>query len=387
MYQKKIHLLLVVRWPVGGIRTFCKYVYNNFDKSKYRFTILAPNVEELDTLVEDLSGFDIKIVKDGFDGDMAYLNLKTVFKTILKGSFDALHSHGLSAGIYCALPAKIAGLPHIMTSHDVFTEKQMKGLNGLLKKILFSALLPLASTIHHVSYDARDNMFAYIPLLKKISKNNIVIPNGIDIHSFMVPGKREFHKELDLPNNTFLIGFMGRFMAQKGFKYLIEAMEILLKKNDLKKQPIVLSFGWGGFIREEQIIIRQKGLEKYFIFLPFTADISSSLKGLDVLAIPSLWEACPLLPMEGMTAGTTVIGTNCVGLREVLKDTTAIIVPAKDSMSLSDALIHEMYNPSKEKAGNFVNIASKRFDVKKQAEKLEAEILKMFRNSSKQAME
>ena len=53
--KRRRRILLVVRWPVGGIRTFMRYVYSRFDPLKYKFTIVAPEVEELRTLLKDLS--------------------------------------------------------------------------------------------------------------------------------------------------------------------------------------------------------------------------------------------------------------------------------------------------------------------------------------------
>ena len=47
-----------------------------------------------------------------------------------------------------------------------------------------------------------------------------------------------------------------------------------------------------------------------------------------LLAVPSLWEALPLLPMEAMVAGVPVLGTDCIGLREVLRDTPSRVVRA-----------------------------------------------------------
>ncbi len=368
--KKKINVLIVMRWPVGGIRTFCRYVYNNFDRSLFKCTVLAPNVKELETLMDDLKDYDVSLVKTDFKGNMAYLKYSTVAKTIFCGNFDVVHSHGLSAGLYCSLPAKLKRIPHIMTSHDVFMANQMKGISGGLKKIVFSVLLPLIDKIHHVSFDARDNMLEYIPTLKLLKKKNIVALNGINIVQFTGNESRNYHSELGLPSDTIIIGFMGRFMAQKGFRYLVDAVEILVKQRNILNFK-VMCFGWGGYIREEQAGIKQKEIQDYFVFLPFTVDVASSLKGLDVIAIPSLWEACPLLPMEAMVAGIPVIGTNCVGLKEVLSNTPAVVIPPCDSKSLADALIHEMEYSLKGKAESFSHLASQRFDVRKQAETLE----------------
>jgi glycosyltransferase involved in cell wall biosynthesis len=114
--------------------------------------------------------------------------------------------------------------------------------------------------------------------------------------------------------------------------------------------------------------------------LDFTPNIAPSLKGLDVVIMPSLWEACGLLAMEAMVAGVPVIGTDCIGLREVLKNTPNNVVPAGNSFALAKAIKHEIRNPSISKAEKFKEVAAKHFDIKKQATKFEIIIENLMNN-------
>jgi glycosyltransferase involved in cell wall biosynthesis len=121
------------------------------------------------------------------------------------------------------------------------------------------------------------------------------------------------------------------------------------------------------------------GLSDSVYFLPFVSNVASTLKGLQVIAIPSLWEASPLLPMEAMVSGVPVIGSNCVGLREVLKGTPATIIPARDSFALSEALAMEIKNPTTAKAKEFATEAAARFQVKERAAEIENLMLKFLK--------
>ena len=60
--SKKRRILLVVRWPVGGIRTFLRYVYRVFDPKLWHFTIIAPQNSELEALSVDLEDCDVELV-------------------------------------------------------------------------------------------------------------------------------------------------------------------------------------------------------------------------------------------------------------------------------------------------------------------------------------
>jgi glycosyltransferase involved in cell wall biosynthesis len=167
-------------------------------------------------------------------------------------------------------------------------------------------------------------------------------------------------------------------MSQKGFKYLVEALAVIAGDKNLPKRAVILAFGEDGFIREEREAVRARGLTDAVYFLPFVSDIAPTLKGLDVVAMPSLWEACGLLAMEAMVAGVPLIGTNCIGLREVLRDTPARVVPASDGVALSRALITEMENPTTAEARKFAVEAASRFRVKERAAAIEKLMLEFL---------
>lgn len=368
--EKKIHLLLVIRWPVGGIRTFLRYVYSQFEKKKYKLTLVLPRTSELEATVDNLKCVDVEyVVLSKEPGFLEFIT--SISKIIRREPVDLIHSHGFSSGVYAALPAKFCKIPHLFTSHDVFTDKQFLGLKGQLKKIIISLSFHLADRIHSVSRDAQANLLSYFPEQKRVSSKLVVIQNGVEVERFLGTGKINWRKELHLPNDTFLIGFFGRFMAQKGFKYLVDAID-QLKKGSTIKTPIVLAFGWGGFIREEQSEIEQKGIKDSFRFLPFQENIADAIRGVDVVAMPSLWEAYGLLAAEVMIAGIPLIGTGCLGLREVLAGTPGAVVPAGDSKKLAKALLQEMHHPTHVQANLFRGTAAQRFGVADQIKTIKA---------------
>ena len=128
----------------------------------------------------------------------------------------------------------------------------------------------------------------------------------------------------------------------------------------------VACFGWGGFIREEQAELKRLGIDSQFHFLPHTDEVGSAMRGLDVVVIPSRWEACPLLPMEALVAGVPVIASNCIGLRDVCKDTPSIIFNSEASEELSNAIEifkNDQANVLKQTT-IFRKNALQRFDVK-----------------------
>ncbi len=376
----KRHILLVVRHPIGGIRSFLRYVYKHFDPSFYRFTLLMPEdaeprpVEqrsEHEALLKDLAGLDLSYVT--LPPRHRPLDFMKQLLSILRSQqIDLIHSHGWTAGVYATLPAFFLRIPHVLTLHELLYPEEFEGWKGAAKVKVLSGLLSRVNVIHFVSAAAQDNALRFLPGLKKKRTRFVCIPNGVDVSEYRGRGRRDLRAELKLPVNAFLIGFLGRFMPVKGFRYLVDALEHLIRESaSLGKRPIVVTFGWGGFIREEMEEVRKRGLEKSVLSLPFTPKLALTLRGLDVVVMPSLQEACPLLAMEAMVAGVPLIGTDCPGLKEVLKDTPSVMVPAGNAATLAEAVIREIKNSARLKAEEFREEAARRFDVRNQARELE----------------
>lgn len=364
-------VLLVVRHPVGGIRTFLRYVFGRLPPQKYRLTLIAPQCPELDELRHDLAPYALSVISTNERADSVAF-FSAVARSILRGHFDLVYAHGFTSGFASVLGSSVSRTPHMTTCHDVFTDDQFVGMTGLLKKLALAVSLAMTDRVHCVTSDARDNLIAYLPLTRLFQNKITVIRNGIEIDRFANPTLRDFRTELGLGSDSFLIGFLGRFMSQKGFRFLVDALALLQRQGTAGRRPVILTVSpQDGFYREEMAEIERRGLSASVFFLPFVANVAPTLRGLDVLAMPSLWEACGLLAMEAMVAGTPVVGTNCVGLREVLADTPAKVVPPKDAQALAQAIGDEMRSPTTQQAREFAAVARERFTVAKQAEGLD----------------
>ena len=319
-------------------------------------------------LVDDLCVADVVYipVRDmPTDGSSGFWKLfRRVSSELVKGKYDLVHSHGFISGMCSAIPAFFRRTPHLMTSHETLNDKQFVGLKGRIQLFGMLLLFGLIDKVHSVSRDASDNLLKYFPALAKKEGKCIVIPNGIEVERFLEAEPRDLRVELGLGGDVFLIGFFGRFMAPKGFRYLVDAIDILRKVSDLPKKPLVLTFGDGGFIREEKQVIRERGMEEYFHFLPFAPNVAGTLKGLDVVAMPSLSEACGLLAMEAMVCGVPLIGSDCIGLREVLQGTPAIVVPKADAAALAQALARELEAGSRDLFLKYREKAPTHYDVR-----------------------
>lgn len=369
--NKRIRIVTVVRHPTGGERTYLRYTYNRLDRDKYHFTILIVRAEEINQIKLDLKGLSSEFIEvDKFDLSF----ILQLLKLLLKRNVDLIHSQGYACGILSSFLNLFFGVPHIVTFHGTFDEKAFSSRFSSIKKKIILFLLSRANFINLVSEDAKINLIEHFPGMKKYLSKLVVIENGIDVDFFReeLKGQKKISDIQGIDSETFVLGYLGRYMPEKGFPVLIDAIEILSKSSESVKNMKVLALGWGAYIREYQQMIRERGLEGYFVFIEFQPDVRWILRGIDALVIPSLREAFGLIAVEGLVSGTPIIASDCVGLREVFRGTPARLVRAGDPKDLANAIVEKMRNSSREASQNYIPEAMKRFDVRGAAEKLDA---------------
>lgn len=354
-----LNILLVVRWPVGGIRTFLRYVINELPANQFCFSIVAVETEGMKALRDELGDRLSACVTVEPDGKEERSMVKAVLETMREQKFDLIHAHGFTSNIVSLFPSIFLKTPLLCTSHDVINSNQFEGVKGWLKMRLLEFSLRHCKAIHSVSRDAQDNLSSFFPRIKENRKH--IIFNGVKTQQFLGAKPQNVHDIAKIDYEIPIIGFFGRFMGQKGFRILIDAVELI--RNELLLPRVhVVCFGSGAFIREEQIEIEKRGLSSDFSFIPFTADVSGMMKGCDAIAMPSFWEACPLQPMEALSAGVPFVGSDCIGLREVIKNTPAKMVPVGDSAALARALV-ELLSAGKSEFEKFAPEAADRFNI------------------------
>ncbi len=365
-------VLAVVRFPLGGIRTHILYNYPTLAAEGYRFTFVAPADGALDTFAESLRGLEgAEYVGVPARGPRCRL-WPAVRRLARSGRFVLLHSHGFTAAVHGTLANLGLGLPHVATIHDALRPAHFPGLKGRVKRALLGRLAARIDTLVPVSEDIRANLLEYLPPLRRRADRLVTIPNGNDAAHYAHAARRadgSLRARLGFGPRTRLVGFLGRFMEQKGFLPLLEALQQLLAGPPCPFFHLV-AVGSGDFEREYRKQVRERGLGDHVTFLDFTPDVRPVVSQLDLLVVPSLWEASSLVSMEAMAAGVPVLGTDCIGLREVLRDTPSRVVRAGDPAALARGLRDALIHPWTDEARDFVARACARFDHAQYARRL-----------------
>jgi glycosyltransferase involved in cell wall biosynthesis len=223
--------------------------------------------------------------------------------------------------IYCnGTLAKITGafIGLFNRCHVVWHVRNVQQTKILRATINLLSLLPVVKRIICVS-TAAANQFRY-------SKDKMtVIHNGIDTEEY--DPRRSvgtLRREYDIEKGTVIVGSVGRIVPRKGYEFLIKAANAVC--NELGNQNPRVKFVVVGdtphFFRNDHLfyikgLVRKYGLDDYFIFTGYRADIRRYLKDFDIFVIPSNYpDPFPRTVIEAMSFAIPVVGFRVGGVVE-----------------------------------------------------------------------
>lgn len=167
----------------------------------------------------------------------------------------------------------------------------------------------------------------------------VVIPNGYDLAQFCPDlGARErLRREWQIPDDTFVIGMVGRLDPQKDHENLLAALATL----KLRGVPFLGVLVGNGLVPDNPSIARlisAYGLDDNVRLLGQRGDIPAVMNALDLHVLSSAFgEAFPNVLAEAMACGTPCVTTHVGDAAEIVGE-TGWVVPPRDADALAEAI-------------------------------------------------
>ncbi|MFZ0915882.1 MAG: glycosyltransferase [Candidatus Udaeobacter sp.] len=165
-----------------------------------------------------------------------------------------------------------------------------------------------------------------------------VIPPGIDTTVFNAQDKHRCRKQLDLPQNAFVIITGGASLtdANKNVPWLLKQLAHLPDLRDV----IVLAFGKGSVPVPDHLNVRFTG------GIRDRRDLAQLFAAADVFVSASLMETYGLTLVESMACGTPVVAFRVGGIPEAAPDGQgAILCEPGDGATLTEAIMKLRSSP------------------------------------------
>lgn len=243
---------------------------------------------------------------------------------------DILVTYLIHADLFGRIFGRLFGIKKVMCSVRVKLV-QIK----YLPLLFLDGLTSLLVTHYHFNSKTVADMYRRFFFLPE--RKITVIPNGLEIEKYQILiDTRKKRQDLCLPEDSILIGCVGRLEKQKGQKYLIEAFSELVQQHP---SAILLIVGDGAERKFLETLAKKLEVNNVVKFLGKRNDVPEILKLLDIFVLPSLYEGMSNALMEAMASGLPIITTNILENRELIRDSrVGILVPPKDSNSIAQAI-------------------------------------------------
>lgn len=311
------------KWIGGGVEAVVMNYYRHIDRTKIQFDFICD--EDSTNIpydeIEKLGGR--VIIVPPYQHIFSYLkSLKKIFKD---NKYKIVHSHINALSVFPLCAAKCAGIPtRIAHSHSTSNKKEWK--KTLIKNILRPFSKVFATDYMCCSEFAGRWLFGN----KAYDEGKVyLLNNAIDVEKFSYneETRKLKRKELEISDDTFVIGHIGRFVAQKNHTFLIDIFNEVHKE---KENSVLLLVGQGPLENAIKEKVNKLGLENAVKFLGQREDVSELYQAFDVFLLPSLYEGLGMVLIEAQCAGLP-----CVASTEV--PNVAKISELVDFVELNDS--------------------------------------------------
>lgn len=276
----------------GGLETMLMNYYSHMDRSKVQFDFLTHRdfQADYDDEIESLGG-KIYHIPRLVPWSKQYLNaLKEFFVShpeyrIVHVHQDCLSSVVLKVAEKCGVSVRIAH------SHS---SSQDKNIKYLIKLYYRRQISNHATQLFACGKEAGDWMFCGAPYR--------IVNNAIDteLYSYDFEKRKQVRENLQLSDDTFVIGHVGRFNAVKNHAFLLD---VFAEVKRMRADSVLLLVGDGDLRNEMEQKAASLGISDSVMFTGVRSDVPDLMQAMDCFVFPSIYEGLPVTLVEAQAAG------------------------------------------------------------------------------------
>jgi glycosyltransferase involved in cell wall biosynthesis len=253
-----------------------------------------------------------------------------LYRFLRRRGVRALHVHHAMALTLCGIPARCAGIRHVvMSEHAIFQlEEQPDYRRSSARYCRY------ATAITGVHAGITD----YFHERMGVPANRLhVIPNGVPDFTRDALARIRVRKALGVDDSTFVCLYVGRLEAVKDLGTLLKAVGRL--SESVRRTIRVFLAGEGSERAALEALLRSLNLEGTVTFLGARSDIHELLNMADAFVMTSRTEGLPMALIEAMAAGLPCVATAVGGIPAVLSSDAGIVVPPDNPDAVAQALM------------------------------------------------
>ena len=362
MKKKPIRVAQIMgKWLGGGVEAVVMNYYRHINRNKVQFDFICDD-DSTNIPYDEIEKLGGKVILiPPYQKVLKYH--KELKKVLKEGNYTIVHSHINVLSVFSLFAAKCADVPvRIAHSHSTTNKKEWK-------KNLFKQILRPFSKIFATDYMCCSELAGrWLFGNKEYDKGNVyLLNNAIDLDKFKYDEKlrKQKRKELNINDDTLVIGHVGRFVEQKNHRFLIDIFNEVHKKNN---NSILLLAGQGPLMNEMIEKVRILNLENSVFFLGQRSDINELYQAFDVFCLPSLYEGLPVVGVEAQATGLLCVLSDDMTKETKIINSTCFLSLLQDEFVWAKYIINSFQIYDRKNNSN--EIKENGFDIQNEATKL-----------------
>ena len=264
------------------------------------------------------------------------------------GRYDIVHAHLFFSGVYASLCRPVAPAAKlVVTFHNLGYDsypanttwrKIRKQLDGWLMRHAVDGRTAVSeTTARHYERHLK------LPPVQ-------VIPVAVDLTSFQpllsTNGVRNRLSAYGVGQEDFTLLVPGRFVPEKGHRFLLQALELLRKQN---LRPKALCVGEGPLAADIAAERARRGLDGQVVLCGAVpnAELLALVRAAHTVVMPSTNEGLPISALEAMALERPLVASRVGGLQLLIEDNVSgLLVPPGDPAALAEGIAKLMGEPA-----------------------------------------
>jgi len=321
----------------GGAETVLLHLASRLNRDRFRSLALLPGKDWLSERLEE-AGVPVHFVES--NGWYDFRVPRAIRRLIREEGIDLIHSHLPGHNFYSSLAGSLAGRPTVVTYHGAV---ELARSSSVKDRIRLATVRNLADSVVVVC-----DYIGQLLEAKHFSGKKIVrIYNGISTEKFAAARDGNLRGELRVAAGAPLVGTVANVRESKGYEFFVRAARMVIDRapetHFVAVGDIDPVLGKPLFALVDQLRLRDR-----FHFLGFRKDVPEILSALNVFVLASESEGFPLVALEAMAAGKSVVMTRSGGQQEIVEDgVNCLLVPPSDAEALAAGIGELLGNPSR----------------------------------------
>jgi glycosyltransferase involved in cell wall biosynthesis len=339
-------LRVIARLNMGGPALHVAYLSAGLRERGYDTTLVAGTLargeDSMAFVAEDLGIETVRIEELGREISPLRDLLATIrlARVIRRERPQILHTHTAKAGTVGRLAALLAGSRRPPVVVHTFHGHVLRGYFGPVRTRFFLALerwlAAHTTALIAVGPQVRDDLVA---LGVAPAERFAVIRLGIELEERVRPsddGRGETRRYLGVPDDRFVVGWVGRMTAVKRTDDVLAAFKRL---RDDGVEACLCMVGDGPDRERLERRASELGVIRETLFLGYQEDVAPFYAAFDALVLPSANEGTPVSVIEALAAETPVVATRVGGVPDVVRDgEEGFLVDTGDTDKLAERL-------------------------------------------------